>query len=49
MADTFTINPNEFKSGKAYALAFRTGAHKDKRKDKKHLRRTEKKALRERW
>jgi len=27
------INPNECKSGKAYKLSFRTGVHKDKKKE----------------
>ena len=42
----FTVNPNfDCNEGKLYKLAFRTGAHKSKKKDAKRDRKNWKKKL----
>lgn len=46
---TFTINPNDCQAGKAYKLSFRTGAHKNKKHDKRHDRRAAKAQIRKDW
>lgn len=43
--DTIKINPNDCQRGKSRGVTFRTGAHRNDKKDVRHLRRQAKRNL----